>query len=323
MFPKVIEFLRERGYNIVETHPGRQRGPDIVAEKSGTELVIEMKGDTKALEVDLGTAIWQLMRYMKDESHRRKSYSILDKNPILPFVQFNPILEWTNEDVWEYIHTYGLPYHPLYDMGFDRIGCWCCPYKTNEEWKLLEKLFPEKVAFLEQILEERARKMKVADRRKFVKEHGWTAWISPIRRISVGKIESCQNNKMAQLDVNYIEFDGRKKTQIEKVSRLLPVLTDLFWVTDNSKIKVIIDKAKRKKLKILVEKAINCVSCGACTSLCPKGALKVDDVSVYVDNSTCTRCGACTNGSARLLRGACIVRNYASRPATLIDLRVQ
>lgn len=73
MFPKVIEFLRERGYNIVETHPGRQRGPDIVAEKSGTELVIEMKGDTKALEVDLGTAIWQLMRYMKDES---KDYAL-------------------------------------------------------------------------------------------------------------------------------------------------------------------------------------------------------------------------------------------------------
>lgn len=257
----------------------------------------------------------------RDESFRRKTYSIMDQNPILPFVQFNPILEWTNDDIWEYIHSYDLPYHPLYDMGFDRIGCWCCPYKTNEEWELVEKLFPEKISFLERILEKRAAKMKIRDKKRFVKEHGWTSWISPVRRISVGKIKSCQNNKMADIDVNYIEFDGKKDTNIKKVSRLLPVLTDLFWITDNGQIKVILDKTKRKKLDILIEKAINCVSCGVCTSLCPTGALMVDDLSVYVDTSICTNCGLCLNASSGLLRGACIARNYSNRPATLIDLR--
>lgn len=68
MFPKMINFLSNKGYEIVETHPGRQRGPDIVAEKSGREMIIEMKGDTAALDVDLGTGIWQLLRYMKNES---------------------------------------------------------------------------------------------------------------------------------------------------------------------------------------------------------------------------------------------------------------
>lgn len=68
MFPKIVDFLRSRGYEIIETHPGRQRGPDIVAEKSGRRFIIEVKGDTAALAVDLGTAIWQLMRYIKDAS---------------------------------------------------------------------------------------------------------------------------------------------------------------------------------------------------------------------------------------------------------------
>jgi|GEM_PF-4513979 len=68
MFPKMIDFLRKDGYKIVETNPGRQRGPDIVAEKYGRKIVIEVKEDTKALDVDLGTAIWQLLRYMKDDS---------------------------------------------------------------------------------------------------------------------------------------------------------------------------------------------------------------------------------------------------------------
>jgi len=68
MFPKMISFLLNKGYEIVETHPGRQRGPDIVVEKSGREMIIEMKGDTTALDVDLGTGIWQLLRCMKNDS---------------------------------------------------------------------------------------------------------------------------------------------------------------------------------------------------------------------------------------------------------------
>ena len=65
MFPKMIDFLKSESYTMLEVHRGRQRGADIVAEKTGRKLIIEMKGDTMALSVDLGTAIWQLMRYMK------------------------------------------------------------------------------------------------------------------------------------------------------------------------------------------------------------------------------------------------------------------
>ncbi len=68
MFPKLIDFLSKKGYEIVEAHPGRQRGPDIVARKSGREMIMEIKGDTAALDVDLGTGLWQLLRYMKDSS---------------------------------------------------------------------------------------------------------------------------------------------------------------------------------------------------------------------------------------------------------------
>jgi hypothetical protein len=68
MFQKIMAFLKSRGYKVIETHLGRQRGPDIVAQKSGRRLVIEAKGDTAALDVDLGTAIWQLMRHMTDSS---------------------------------------------------------------------------------------------------------------------------------------------------------------------------------------------------------------------------------------------------------------
>lgn len=39
----------------------------------------------------------------------------------------NPIIDWKEEDVWEYIKSRGLKYCKLYDEGFSRIGCIGCP----------------------------------------------------------------------------------------------------------------------------------------------------------------------------------------------------
>ncbi len=39
----------------------------------------------------------------------------------------NPIIEWTDDDVWEFLRGYNIPYCSLYDEGFKRIGCIGCP----------------------------------------------------------------------------------------------------------------------------------------------------------------------------------------------------
>lgn len=39
----------------------------------------------------------------------------------------NPIVEWTDQDVWEFIKTNGIPYCKLYDEGMERLGCIGCP----------------------------------------------------------------------------------------------------------------------------------------------------------------------------------------------------
>jgi phosphoadenosine phosphosulfate reductase len=40
--------------------------------------------------------------------------------------KFNPLAEWTDRDVWNYISKHDLPYHPLHDQGYDSIGCTPC-----------------------------------------------------------------------------------------------------------------------------------------------------------------------------------------------------
>lgn len=44
-------------------------------------------------------------------------------------IQLNPIIDWSNDDVWNYIYKYDLPINPEYD-NTDRVGCIVCP-KTN------------------------------------------------------------------------------------------------------------------------------------------------------------------------------------------------
>lgn len=48
----------------------------------------------------------------------------------------NPIIDWDEDDVWEYITSRRLPYCCLYDQGFKRIGCIGCPLSSNMKFEL-------------------------------------------------------------------------------------------------------------------------------------------------------------------------------------------
>lgn len=47
----------------------------------------------------------------------------------------NPIIDWTDEDVWEFIRTYNIPYCNLYDEGHKRLGCIGCPMGGSAQMK--------------------------------------------------------------------------------------------------------------------------------------------------------------------------------------------
>ncbi|MDO3382339.1 phosphoadenylyl-sulfate reductase [Gilvimarinus algae] len=40
--------------------------------------------------------------------------------------KFNPLANWSSEEVWNYIRAYEVPYNPLHDRGFISIGCEPC-----------------------------------------------------------------------------------------------------------------------------------------------------------------------------------------------------
>ena len=50
----------------------------------------------------------------------------------------NPILDWTDEDVWEFLYHYGCEGNPLYKCGHNRVGCIGCPMAGRK--KRIEQL---------------------------------------------------------------------------------------------------------------------------------------------------------------------------------------
>ena len=40
--------------------------------------------------------------------------------------KLNPLADWSERDVWNYIREHHLPYNPLHDQGYPSIGCTHC-----------------------------------------------------------------------------------------------------------------------------------------------------------------------------------------------------
>lgn len=45
----------------------------------------------------------------------------------------NPIIDWTDRNVWDFIHEFNIPYCKLYDQGWTRIGCIGCPMGSTNQ----------------------------------------------------------------------------------------------------------------------------------------------------------------------------------------------
>jgi phosphoadenylyl-sulfate reductase (thioredoxin) len=46
-------------------------------------------------------------------------------------VKLNPLAEWTEDEVWEYVREHDLPVNALYERGYTSIGCAPCTRPTS------------------------------------------------------------------------------------------------------------------------------------------------------------------------------------------------
>ena len=82
----------------------------------------------------------------RDQSKDRANAQVVEQDAKFGLVKVNPLVAWTNKDVWRYVHAHDVPYNPLHDAGYPSIGCAPCTSRVAAgedpragRWRGLEK----------------------------------------------------------------------------------------------------------------------------------------------------------------------------------------
>jgi phosphoadenosine phosphosulfate reductase len=72
-----------------------------------------------------GNQVW-ITGLRADQSPNRASMKRLEWDEANQIIKYNPLLDWTYEQLLQYIQTHTIPYNPLHDKNFISIGCAPC-----------------------------------------------------------------------------------------------------------------------------------------------------------------------------------------------------
>jgi phosphoadenosine phosphosulfate reductase len=72
-----------------------------------------------------GNDVW-VTGLRKDQSLNRFYTRLIEWDDNYHIIQVNPLLNWSDKDVWTYLRKNEVPYNVLHDKGFPSIGCQPC-----------------------------------------------------------------------------------------------------------------------------------------------------------------------------------------------------
>ncbi|SFM89477.1 phosphoadenosine phosphosulfate reductase domain-containing protein [Methanolobus profundi] len=274
------------------------------------------------------------------ESFSRANISTSEKNPFVPG-QLNifPIKDWKAIEVWLYIYWRKLEYNPLYDLGFERVGCYLCPAALSAEYKRLQVLHPELHDRWESFLVQWAKKNGLSE--QFI-EHGLWRWKElPPKMLKLCEeigIPTSATASGSPFNVNITSGISPCKAggySIEasihglSMKRTMGVMNIIGSMVFSEELGLLMIKAEPSTVKIFSSgslvvnseskdaadklfrevsrqllKAHRCTGCGICIKACPVNAIELKDGCINV-NDRCIRCGKCND--------ACVVLRYEGK----------
>jgi len=104
----------------------RAGGPNLfynsIADRKSCCNVRKVKPLKRALA---GHRAW-ITGMRRSQSVTRTDLSRIEVDEGNRMIKINPLIEWSRDEIWDYIRTRGLPYNKLHDKGFPSIGCLPC-----------------------------------------------------------------------------------------------------------------------------------------------------------------------------------------------------
>jgi phosphoadenosine phosphosulfate reductase len=111
---KVEKMVREKGINLFYKS---------VENRKMCCFIRKIEPLQRALE---GCEMW-ITGLRRDQSVTRKNSELVELDESNHgLIKLNPLINWTEEMVWNYIDVNNIPYNKLHDQGFSSIGCQPC-----------------------------------------------------------------------------------------------------------------------------------------------------------------------------------------------------
>lgn len=72
-----------------------------------------------------GSDVW-ICGLRREQSVTRTDNQLIEWDEANGMIKLNPLIDWTEQQVWDYIKQNSVPYNSLHDKGFPSIGCQPC-----------------------------------------------------------------------------------------------------------------------------------------------------------------------------------------------------
>ena len=279
----------------------------------------------------------------KSESVSRSKYNRIEDGAESVKIQqqtvASPIFFWKDIDIWLYLLAEEVDFNAAYRLGYDRVGCWCCP-NNNQRAQFLSRIYmPKESKKWREFLVDFAKKIGKPDPETYVDSGKWKARQGGNGLASAGDVKirftNCTTEDHAKIYRLVRPFDDELVGMFVPFGRVAPelgkkLLRETIILDSKSSVPILsiqpfnqdgydyavkvrtMNVADHDDLQRMVGYQIRkfnaCRKCLKCESICRQGAISIIGDSYYIDPEKCVHCKMCM--TAKYLDGGCMMDKY-------------
>jgi phosphoadenosine phosphosulfate reductase len=130
--PELVRFVREKHQDTIINKPKMTMWDLIIKKKMPPTRRVRYCCEYLKEQTVSGFSILGVRWAESAKRSTRPMFGYFRNQP-----HINPIIDWEDSDIWDYIRAEGIPYCELYNEGCKRLGCIGCPLasKHQREWE--------------------------------------------------------------------------------------------------------------------------------------------------------------------------------------------
>lgn len=278
----------------------------------------------------------------KDESVSRSKYDRVASGANVKIQKQTvaaPIFYWADIEVWLYMLAEDVDFNDAYRLGYDRVGCWCCPNNTIRSQLLAKIYMPDRAKKWRDYLVDFAKRLGKPDPEVYVDDGFWKArqggnGLAAAEDVKI-RYTNCTAEDHAKIyklnkpitDEFYYLFVPFGKVSKELGRKLLhevivldvrtnvPIMSiqpfsqnGYDYAVKIRTMNVADNDALQRMSSYQVRKYNACRRCLKCESVCPYGAISISSGIYKIDESACKRCKKCV--TPKYLDGGCLMDRF-------------